>query len=134
MNKEIYEKYEPVIGLEIHAQLLTESKAFSSSSTKFGASPNTNTDPVTLAHPGTLPVLNRKVVDYAIMMGLATNCKIRERNLKMSKGKCYCPELDKTWHSYSAAARELGINNELVRRVIRGKRKTTHGLTFKEVE
>ncbi len=89
MNKEIYEKYEPVIGLEIHAQLLTESKAFSSSSTKFGASPNTNTDPVTLAHPGTLPVLNRKVVDYAIMMGLATNCKIRERNLFARKNYFY---------------------------------------------
>jgi len=89
MNKEIYEKYEPVIGLEIHAQLLTESKAFSSSSTKFGASPNTNTDPVTLAHPGTLPVLNRKVVDYSIMMGLATNCKIRERNLFARKNYFY---------------------------------------------
>lgn len=89
MNKEIYEKYEPVIGLEIHAQLLTESKAFSSSSTKFGASPNTNTDPVTLAHPGTLPVLNRKVVDYAIMMGLATNCNIRERNLFARKNYFY---------------------------------------------
>jgi aspartyl-tRNA(Asn)/glutamyl-tRNA(Gln) amidotransferase subunit B len=89
MNKEIYEKYEPVIGLEIHAQLLTESKAFSSSSTKFGASPNTNTDPVTLAHPGTLPVLNKKVVDYAIMMGLATNCNIRERNLFARKNYFY---------------------------------------------
>ena len=89
MNKEIYEKYEPVIGLEIHAQLLTESKAFSSSSTKFGASPNTNTDPVTLAHPGTLPVLNRKVVDYAIMMGLATNSNIRERNLFARKNYFY---------------------------------------------
>ena len=89
MNKEIYEKYEPVIGLEIHAQLLTESKAFSSSSTKFGASPNTNTDPVTLAHPGTLPVLNRKVVDYAIMMGLATNSTIRERNLFARKNYFY---------------------------------------------
>ena len=89
MNEEIYEKYEPVIGLEIHAQLLTESKAFSSSSTKFGASPNTNTDPITLAHPGTLPVLNRKVVDYAIMMGLATNCKIREKNLFARKNYFY---------------------------------------------
>lgn len=89
MNKEIYEKYEPVIGLEIHAQLLTESKAFSSSSTKFGASPNTNTDPITLAHPGTLPVLNKKVVDYAIMMGLATNCHIREWNLFARKNYFY---------------------------------------------
>jgi aspartyl-tRNA(Asn)/glutamyl-tRNA(Gln) amidotransferase subunit B len=89
MNEEIYEKYEPVIGLEVHAQLLTKSKAFSASSTMFGASPNTNTDPITLAHPGTLPVLNRKVVDYSIMMGLATNCKIRERNLFARKNYFY---------------------------------------------
>lgn len=89
MNKEILEKYEPVIGLEIHAQLLTKSKAFCGSSTAFGASPNTNTDPVTLAHPGTLPVLNKKVVDFAIMMGLATNCKIRERNLFARKNYFY---------------------------------------------
>lgn len=89
MNKEILDKYEPVIGLEVHAQLLTKSKAFSSSSTVFGASPNTNTDPITLAHPGTLPVLNKKVVDYAIMMGLATNCNIRERNLFARKNYFY---------------------------------------------
>lgn len=89
MNKEIFEKYEPVIGLEIHAQLLTKSKAFCGSSTAFGASPNTNTDPVTLAHPGTLPVLNKKVVDFAIMMGLATNCSIRERNLFARKNYFY---------------------------------------------
>jgi aspartyl-tRNA(Asn)/glutamyl-tRNA(Gln) amidotransferase subunit B len=89
MNKEIYEKYEPVIGLEIHAQLLTESKAFCSSSSRFGSSPNTNTDPVTLAHPGTLPVLNKKVVDYAIMMGLATNSRIREWNLFARKNYFY---------------------------------------------
>ncbi|MFN3194444.1 MAG: Asp-tRNA(Asn)/Glu-tRNA(Gln) amidotransferase subunit GatB [Chlorobiota bacterium] len=89
MNKEIYEKYEPVIGLEIHAQLLTESKAFCSSSSRFGSSPNTNTDPVTLAHPGTLPVLNKKVVDYAIMMGLATNSNIREWNLFARKNYFY---------------------------------------------
>ncbi len=89
MNKESYEKYEPVIGLEIHAQLLTESKAFCSSSSRFGSSPNTNTDPVTLAHPGTLPVLNKKVVDYAIMMGLATNSSIREWNLFARKNYFY---------------------------------------------
>ena len=89
MNKEIFEKYEPVIGLEIHAQLLTESKAFCGSSTTFGASPNTNTDPVTLAHPGTLPVLNKKVVDFAIMMGLATNCSIRDWNLFARKNYFY---------------------------------------------
>jgi len=73
------EKYEAVIGLEVHAQLLTKSKAFCGCSTIFGASPNTNTCPVCLGHPGTLPVLNKEVVEYTIKMGLATNCKIRER-------------------------------------------------------
>lgn len=89
MAQDIYKKYEPVIGLEIHAQLLTESKAFSGSSTLFGSSPNTNTDPVTLGHPGTLPVLNKKVVDYAIMMGIATHCNIRERSTFARKNYFY---------------------------------------------
>ena len=68
------DKYEAVIGLEVHAQLLTESKAFCSCSTKFGNSPNTNVCPVCLGHPGVLPVLNKKVVEFITLMGLATNC------------------------------------------------------------
>jgi len=72
-------EYEAVIGLEVHTQLLTKSKAFSSSATQFGDIPNSNTDPVTLGMPGTLPVLNTKVIDYAIKLGLATNCKIRNK-------------------------------------------------------
>jgi len=71
------EKYEAVIGLEVHAQLLTNSKAFSWSANEYGASPNSCTDPVTLGMPGALPRLNRQVVDYAIKMGLATHCNIR---------------------------------------------------------
>ncbi|MDO8784723.1 MAG: Asp-tRNA(Asn)/Glu-tRNA(Gln) amidotransferase GatCAB subunit B, partial [Syntrophales bacterium] len=58
-------EYEPVIGLEVHAQLLTESKVFCGCSTKFGAAPNSNTCPVCLGMPGVLPVLNKKVVEYA---------------------------------------------------------------------
>jgi len=72
-------EYEAVIGLEVHTQLITKSKAFSSSATQFGDIPNSNTDPVTLGMPGTLPVLNTKVIDYAIKLGLATNCKIRKK-------------------------------------------------------
>ena len=81
--------YESVIGLEVHAQLLTQSKAFCSCSTKFGASPNTNTCPICLGHPGTLPVLNKSVVEYAIKMGLATNCNIRERSTFARKNYFY---------------------------------------------
>jgi aspartyl-tRNA(Asn)/glutamyl-tRNA(Gln) amidotransferase subunit B len=73
----MFEKYEAIIGLEVHAQLLTKSKAFCSCSTEYGALPNTNTCPVCLGHPGTLPVLNENLVNYIVKMGLATNCKVR---------------------------------------------------------
>ncbi|HBD08095.1 MAG TPA: Asp-tRNA(Asn)/Glu-tRNA(Gln) amidotransferase GatCAB subunit B, partial [Syntrophobacteraceae bacterium] len=63
-------RYEPVIGLEVHAQLLTRSKIFCSCSTQFGGSPNTHTCPVCLGMPGVLPVLNRQVVEFTIKMGL----------------------------------------------------------------
>ncbi len=83
------EKYEAIIGLEVHAQLLTDTKAFCGCSTKFGDLPNTNTCPVCLGHPGTLPVLNKKMVEYAIKMGLATNCKIRQSSIFARKNYFY---------------------------------------------
>lgn len=72
--------YELVVGLEVHAQLTTRSKAFSSDPTEYGAAPNTQVSPITLGHPGTLPLLNHQVVEDAIRLGLALNCHIRERN------------------------------------------------------
>jgi aspartyl-tRNA(Asn)/glutamyl-tRNA(Gln) amidotransferase subunit B len=72
--------FQPVIGLEVHAQLLTESKLFSSAGTSFGAAPNTQTTPVCLAMPGALPVLNVKVVELAIRAGLALQCRVNERS------------------------------------------------------
>ena len=86
--------YETVIGLEVHAQLLTESKIFCSCSTSFGASPNSHTCPVCLGLPGSLPVLNRKVVEYAIKMGLAVNCRIAPRSVFARKNYFY-PDLPK---------------------------------------
>jgi len=74
------DKYEPVIGLEVHIQLLTASKAYSSDSTEYGAAPNTNVSPVSLGHPGVLPVVNEKMVEYAVKLGLACHCEIREYN------------------------------------------------------
>ncbi|MGM0438465.1 MAG: Asp-tRNA(Asn)/Glu-tRNA(Gln) amidotransferase subunit GatB, partial [Bacillota bacterium] len=68
-------KYEIVIGLEVHVQLNTESKIFCDCSTEFGGEPNTHTCPVCLGLPGTLPVLNKKAVDYAIMASRALNCE-----------------------------------------------------------
>ncbi len=86
--------YEPVIGLEAHCRLLTDSKAFSSDSARFGAGPNAHVDPVSLGHPGTLPVLNRRMVEYTLRMGLATQCRIAPRSVLARKHYFY-PDLPK---------------------------------------
>jgi aspartyl-tRNA(Asn)/glutamyl-tRNA(Gln) amidotransferase subunit B len=86
--------YEAVIGLEIHAQLLTRSKAFCGCTTKFGNEPNTNVCPVCLGLPGVLPVLNKQVVEYTIRMGLATNSRISPRSIFARKNYFY-PDLPK---------------------------------------
>ena len=87
-------EYEAVIGLEVHAQLLTKSKIFCGCSAAFGAEPNTHTCPVCMGMPGSLPVLNRKVVEFAIKMALATNCKIAPYSLFARKNYFY-PDLPK---------------------------------------
>lgn len=91
---EILTKYEAVIGLEIHAQMNTASKAFCRCSTDFSAPANSNVCPVCLGHPGVLPVLNQGLVEDIIKMGLATNCKIRERSIFARKNYFY-PDLTK---------------------------------------
>lgn len=88
------EKYEAVIGLEVHAQLATKSKLFCGDSTSFGAEPNTHVSPITLGHPGTLPKTNRKAVEYAIKMGLACHCEIEKDNYFARKNYFY-PDLPK---------------------------------------
>jgi aspartyl-tRNA(Asn)/glutamyl-tRNA(Gln) amidotransferase subunit B len=88
------EQYEPVIGLEVHAQLLTKSKAFCSCSTRFGDSPNSNVCPVCLGMPGVLPVLNKQVVEFTIKMGLTTNCTIASKSIFARKNYFY-PDLPK---------------------------------------
>jgi len=87
-------EYEAVIGLEVHVQLSTLSKAFCGSSTAFAADPNTNIDPVTLGLPGALPVPNREMVEYAIRVGLATNCEIRQFN-RFARKHYFYPDLPK---------------------------------------
>ena len=83
------DKYEVVIGLEIHAQLNTNSKAFCSDKVEFGAAPNTLVSPISLGHPGTLPVHNKEAVNMAIMLGLACGCDIREYNTYDRKNYFY---------------------------------------------
>ena len=73
-------KYEAIIGLEVHAQLLTNSKAYSGDINEYGESPNTNISPITLAHPGTLPMFNERLMEYAIRLGLACCSDIRKVN------------------------------------------------------
>jgi len=87
-------EYGAVIGLEIHAQLLTESKIFCSCATAFGAEPNSHTCPVCTGLPGSLPVINRKAVEFAIKMALATNCTVARRSLFARKNYFY-PDLPK---------------------------------------
>lgn len=87
-------KYEAVIGLEVHAQMLTKSKAYSNDINEYGAQPNTNVSVVTLAHPGTLPMMNKKTIEYAIRLGLACNSDIAENQYFARKNYFY-PDLPK---------------------------------------
>ncbi len=90
------EDYEVVIGLEVHAELSTKTKIFCSCPTTFGAAPNTHVCPVCMAMPGTLPVLNEKVVEYAVKAGLATNCTI-SKDSKNDRKNYYYPDLPKSY-------------------------------------
>ncbi len=89
MEKEIFDKYEPIIGLEVHIQLLTKSKAYCGDSTEYGALPNSQVSPISLGHPGTLPKVNEKVIEYAILLGTACKCKITRENQYARKNYFY---------------------------------------------
>ena len=90
------EDYEVIIGLEVHAELSTKTKIFCSCPTEFGGEPNTHCCPICMAMPGTLPVLNEKVVEYAVRAGLATNCEIEQRSKNDRKNYFY-PDLPKSY-------------------------------------
>ncbi|WP_258098356.1 Asp-tRNA(Asn)/Glu-tRNA(Gln) amidotransferase subunit GatB [Marinoscillum pacificum] len=94
ISPEVKEKYQLVVGLEVHAQLHTESKIFSGDSNSFGDAPNTNVSVISLGHPGVMPKLNKKAVEYAIRMGLACDCKISEYQFFDRKNYFY-PDLPK---------------------------------------
>ena len=94
MEEAIRNKYEAVIGLEVHAQMLTKSKAYSSDINEYGAHPNTNVSVITLGHPGTLPKMNKKTIEYAIKLGLACGCDIAPEQYFARKNYFY-PDLPK---------------------------------------
>jgi aspartyl-tRNA(Asn)/glutamyl-tRNA(Gln) amidotransferase subunit B len=98
-------KYETVIGLEVHAQVLTESKIFCGCATKFGQAPNQSTCPICAGFPGVLPVLNKKVVEFAIRAGLATHCEIA-RSSRLARKNYFYPDLPK---GYQISQYELPI-------------------------
>ena len=98
-------QFEPVIGLEVHAQLKTRTKIFCGCSTEFGAPPNTHVCPVCLGMPGVLPVLNRQVVEYTVRMGLATNCTIQQTS-RFARKNYFYPDLPK---GYQISQYELPI-------------------------
>lgn len=122
--------YEVIIGLEVHAELSTNTKIYCNCTTEFGADPNTHCCPICTGMPGTLPVLNKKVIEYAVKMGLATNCKIANFS-KQDRKNYYYPDLPK---AYQISQYDLPLcENGHIDIEVDGKKKTI-GITRIHIE
>ncbi len=115
------DKYESVIGLEVHAQLLTQSKMFSSCPNEFGAEPNSNIDPVSSGQPGTLPVINQHAISLGVRAALALNCEVHEESIFARKHYFY-PDLPKGYQ-ISQYERPFSTNGFLIVRLKSGEEK-----------
>ena len=124
-------KYETVIGLEVHVQLGTRTKIFCSCSTKFGAPPNTNVCPVCLGLPGSLPVLNRTAFEYGIKIALAIGCKIQQV-MKFDRKNYYYPDLPKNYQ-ISQFDMPLAYDGDIIVRTEDGEKKKI-GITRAHME
>lgn len=124
-------EYDIVIGLEVHCQLDTESKIFASDQNKFGNDPNTNISVITLAHPGVLPKLNEKAVEYAIKLGLAFNCEINQFNYFDRKNYFY-PDLPKGYQT-SQDKDPICLGGEVQFKIKKGKTFTDHSVKIHHI-
>ena len=122
MDLNIRDKYDVIIGLEVHAQMLTESKAYSNDCNEFGATPNTNVSVVTLGHPGTLPVMNKKTIEYAIRLGLSCKSDIA-RNQYFARKNYFYPDLPKGYQ-ITQDKTPICVGGEVIIKDDSGKEKT----------
>ena len=130
ISPEVLAKYEPVIGLEVHVQLLTKSKIFCGCSTKFGDPPNTNVCPVCLGLPGTLPVLNKRVIEMATRASLALNCTVHEHS-RFARKNYFYPDLPK---GYQISQYELPLATDGWLEIEHEGRRKRIGITRLHVE
>jgi aspartyl-tRNA(Asn)/glutamyl-tRNA(Gln) amidotransferase subunit B len=130
ISAELQEKYEAVIGLEVHAQLLTKTKIFCGCSTQFGDSPNSNTCPVCLGLPGTLPILNKRAVEMGMRAALALNCQVQEHS-RFDRKNYFYPDLPK---GYQISQYELPIATDGWIEIVRDGQTKRIGITRLHLE